>query len=265
MDSLNGSIGDKSVQLPEMVAATSEKWSGAITSGLTRKRRWLRGELPPIARPDVPVDTWGDPMGALEQLRAWAEARASQTIEWYVRDKQSKRWASRALRAMAIVLGVAGAVLPLLAGSLHGLNPNLGYGLLAVAAGCLAFDHFFGLSTGWMRDIATLQALQSGVVRFEVGWTRWQASLAFEGSGLDEDQTFRALELIEDLIGGVNKLAEAETAQWIAEFSNSVAALRKQASPSVTSPQDLIAWAGPAIGAAMDATPGQLSEGAPDG
>lgn len=40
----------------------------------------------------------------------------------------------------------------------------------------------------------------------------------------------------------MTQVTEAETTQWIAEFTSSVAALRQQAVPSVTSPQDLITW-----------------------
>ena len=40
----------------------------------------------------------------------------------------------------------------------------------------------------------------------------------------------------------VARITEAETGQWITDFSSAVAALRQQANPGVTSPQDLITW-----------------------
>ncbi len=180
--------------------------------GNPRRRSWSRGDLSPLSGPEMSAQQWSDSAGAIAHLRAWAEARTVETIRWYLRDKQPKRWASRLLRAAAVAFAVAGGVLPLISSTTHGLDPNLGYVLLAIAAGCVAYDHFFGLSSGWMRDVATLQALQGRLARFHMDW----------------------------LMTDVAQLTQAETAQWIVDFSTSVAALRQQANPSVTSPQDLI-------------------------
>lgn len=206
------------------------------------QRRWPRGrgDLPPVARPEIAAEQWRDQGQALDRLRGWAEDRAVETITWYLRDKQARRWSSRLLRAAAVVLAVAGGVMPLISGSGGGVSPSLGYVFLAVAAGCVAFDHFFGLSAGWMRDIAALQALQSRLARFQLDWARWQAAQAgADGAAVD---VTAALDLIDELVTGVAQVTEAETAQWITDFTSSVAALRQQASPSVTSPQDLITW-----------------------
>jgi len=213
----------------------------------TRPRRFQpRGDLPPVPRLDISAEQWLDHAQALDRFRAWAEDRATEAIRWYLRDKQAKRWASRLLRAAAVVTGVSGGVLPLISGSVHGINPNLGYIVLAVAAGCVAFDHFFGLSSGWMRDIAALQALQGRLGRFQLDWARWQAaqtgatgSSAWAAPG---EAVVAALDLIDELVTGVAQVTEAETSQWITDFTSSVATLRQQASPSVTSPQDLITW-----------------------
>jgi hypothetical protein len=244
----------------------------------SRRRRWqARGDIMPVSRPGSPPQQWRDQAEALDQLRDWAEARTVETIIWYLRDKRGKRWESRLLRAAAVVFAVAGGVLPLVSGSTEGINPNLGYIFLAVAAGCVAFDHFFGLSSGWMRDVAALEALQGRLARFHMHWAKWQAARAgaLDGgtaasaaadAGADDaaagvaaagvaaagvaaatasaatGTTGAALDLIEGLIIDVTQVTEAETTQWIAEFTSSVAALRQQAVPSVTSPQDLITW-----------------------
>jgi len=235
----------------------------------SRRRRWAaRGDIMPVSRPGGSPQQWRDQAEALDQLRSWAEARTVETITWYLRDKRGKRWGSRLLRAAAVVFAVAGGVLPLISGSTEGINPNLGYVLLAVAAGCVAFDHYFGLSSGWMRDVAALEALQGRLARFHMHWAKWQAARAgaLDGgttasaaadAGADDaaaagvaaaaasvatGTTGAALDLIEGLIIDVTQVTEAETTQWIAEFTSSVAALRQQAVPSVTSPQDLITW-----------------------
>jgi hypothetical protein len=214
--------------------------------GSRRRRSWTRGDLPPVPRLQISAEQWLDHAQALDQLRTWAEDRAVDTINWYLTDKRAKRWTSRLLRAAAVITAVAGGVLPLISGSVHGINPNLGYIFLAIAAGCIAFDHFFGLSSGWMRDIAALQALQDKLARFQLDWARWQAAqagaLRNSAAVSPADATSAALDIIDALTTGVAQLTEAETAQWITDFSSSVAALRQQASPSVTSPQDLRTW-----------------------
>lgn len=200
--------------------------------GVRRRRSWGRGDLSPVSRPPIPPGRWQEGE-ALELLRDWAEARAVETIAWYLRDKRSKRWASRLLRAGAVVFAVAGGVLPLITSSLSGVDPNLGYVFLALAAGCVAFDHFFGLSAGWMRDIVAVQALQGTLARFHLDWFKWESEAAAIGAGFD---------LIGALIEDVAKITDAETGQWVSEFSSSVTALRQQANPGVAAPSDLITW-----------------------
>jgi hypothetical protein len=201
-------------------------------NGGGRRRSFSRGDLRPVTKPPLPAQ-WHD-AEALEQLRDWAEARAVETILWYLRDKQPKRWASRLLRAGAVVFAVAGGVLPLLTATIHGIDPSLGYVFLALAAGCVAFDHFF----------VALQALQGALTRFHLDWARWQAARAGEqqGAASGPEPIGAGLELIGGLIDSISKVTEAETAQWVSEFSSSVAALRQQANTGVASPADLIAW-----------------------
>jgi hypothetical protein len=210
-----------------------------------RRHLWARGDLTPVARPEISPQQWRDPTEALDQLRAWAEDRAVETITWYLRDKKSKRWASRLLRAAAVSFAVIGGVVPLISSSLKSINSDLGYLFLAIAAGCVAFDHFFGLSSGWMRDIAALQALQSRLIRFHLDWAKWQAEQAGAIHGSIETSaggTSVALGFIDVMMTEVAKIADDETAQWIADFSSSLASLRQQSNPGVTSPQDLITW-----------------------
>ena len=217
--------------------------------GDRRRRFWARGDISPVARPDVTVAKSNDQAQALEQMSAWAESRTVETIDWYLRDKRTKRWSSRLLRGASIALAVTGGVLPLVSSSTGSVNPNLGYIFLAVAAGCVAFDHFFGLSSGWMRDIAALQALQSRLARYHLDLARWQSTEASALLGSDQEAADEAtalgLDLISDLLADLAQVTESETTQWIAEFSNSMAALRKEATPSVVSPEELVTWSRP--------------------
>lgn len=204
------------------------------------RRRWFRGDIDPVAPPGLSLSQWAEPYEALGQLCGWAERYATTAMNWYLRDKQVKRWASRLLRAMAVLFAVGGGIVPLVGGV--GGSSNAGYVLIALAAGCVAFDHFFGLSSGWMRDISTAQALQDRLATFHLGWVRWQAS------GVDlqsQDQISEhlrpniqdALELINGLVVDVGRLTEAETTQWITNFNSSIAMLGKQiGTPSAQPP-----------------------------
>src|SRR5262249_44438820 len=189
---------------------------------------WSGGEIQPVGPPAIPAEDWHDPAAVLDRLRGWAQQHTTEAIRWYLRDKQAKRAGSRLLRAAAVILAVAGGLIPLLAGDAgRGPNPKLGYLLLALSAGAVAFDHFFGLSAGWMRDIATAQALQARLARFHLDWATWQATeagLLKPATPAEENAggVQQALDLIGHLVTDVHALTEAETAQWVNDFNSSL-------------------------------------------
>lgn len=194
-----------------------------------RGRRDL--ELRPF--PAVAADTPAAQRRALADLRAWAEQGAEDAIDWYLRDKRSKRTASRVLQGLAIVLAVAGTAVPLGAAATGSSGQGWGYVLLAAAAGCKGFDHFFGLSASWMRDVTVAHAL-----RFELGAVRleWAADVLRAGPAapaspdepLETAEIERQLALIDRLAGAVRGQVERETSTWQAEFSAATRQLHEQ-------------------------------------
>ncbi|HEV7962462.1 MAG TPA: SLATT domain-containing protein [Actinoplanes sp.] len=186
-----------------------------------RSRRDLR---PPAMR--VPsVEDWRDPFSTLEALRSWAESQAAEAIDWYLRDKALKRIGSRLLRALAILFAIAGGVAPLLAAT-GDRSTSWGYVALALAAGCVAFDHFFGLSSGWMRDISAAQALRRRLSTFRFAWTTANANAAL-GAGAAADAAAR-ISLIEEFAVDVADLVDAETGEWLAEFRANITSFATQ-------------------------------------
>jgi hypothetical protein len=177
----------------------------------------------------------------MEVLREWAEKRAVETIEWYLRDKRKRRVNSRLLRATAVIFGVTGGIVPLLAVTFAAIRIEIGYILLALAAGCLAFDHFFGVSSGWMRDIITSQKLQGRLTRFQIAWAVWQAresgALKIELEGT-QDGVHAGLDLIESLVTDVVDATDRETAEWATEFNAAVAALRQRSGTTMSASND---------------------------
>ncbi|MET8368810.1 SLATT domain-containing protein [Micromonospora profundi] len=177
------------------------------------------------------------PEAALQRLREWAEGQAEDSIAWYLRDKAIRRTASRMLRGCAILLGIAGGVVPLVSAASAGRGASWGYVLLAMAGGCLAFDHFFGLSSAWMRDIATVQALQRALTEFRLDWATAALNTARDDD--EVDLTVRRREdLIRTLVLRTAELVEAETGEWLSEFRSNIGDLNRRSawSPSAAQP-----------------------------
>ena len=92
---------------------------------------------------------------------------------WYWRSIKDKRWISLASRVTTFGLLLFGTALPLLAG----LSDNAGTRLLCAqiaitllaAAGLFQLaDKIFGWSTGWMRYVTTVTAMESATTSFDI-------------------------------------------------------------------------------------------------
>lgn len=199
-------------------------------------RRVPRRDMTSRPFPDL---TGQEPSAILNSLRDWAEGQAEDTIAWYLRDKAVRRSISRLLRGCAILLGVAGGVVPLISAASSGIVASWGYVLLAMAGGCLAFDHFFGLSSAWMRDIATAQALQRALTEFRLDWaTTGLRTEADGGYGLVGPEVARQREeLIRVLVTRTAELVEAETGEWLSEFRTNIGDLNRRSEWTVSSAQ----------------------------
>jgi conflict system pore-forming effector with SLATT domain len=174
-----------------------------------------------IDLPDLPALTWapGTLSADLSALRGWAERVADEAIAWYLAEKRLKaRW-SRRLRAMAIILATLGGAVPVVAlASRHPEVGNWGYLLLALAAGSVAYDRFFGYSSAWLRYVATATLIQSELADFRVGWAQELAAIG------DREPTAGELnELIgraREFVARVNEAVRVETDAWRSEFDN---------------------------------------------
>jgi hypothetical protein len=172
-----------------------------------------------------PLGDWGEPAERLHELYRWVEAGALTTASWYLTDRVWKRRGARALRAGAAVGGLAGAALPLLdlAGVLGG-GASWGYLALLVAVACVAGDRFFGVTSGWMRDVATAQAVQR---RLQVLQFDWASECVREVLGPTEgtagEAAERCLGVLRRFSEDVTELVRGETADWVVEFRAGVA------------------------------------------
>ncbi|MFJ9705800.1 SLATT domain-containing protein [Streptomyces sp. NPDC101234] len=176
--------------------------------------------------PAVATSTPLERLESVQALCAWAEQEAEDAIAWYLADKRLKRQGSRIIRGLMIVLATTGTVIPLVGAATESGIQSWGYVFLAAAAGCKGFDHFFGLSTAWMRDIAAAQALRGELNEFRLAWS---AEL-LRGVAEEPEQSViqRRMALIGGLVGAVRRHLDAETADWNAEFRAGLQQLQEQ-------------------------------------
>ena len=119
-----------------------------------------------------PPGDWSRPAEHLEELYVWVEQRALLVGDWYLADRVAKRRGARVLRTGAAAGVAAGAAVPLLAltGALARALRRLGLPRAAVRGVCVGGDRCFGLTPGWMRDVATAQAVQRRLESLQYDW-----------------------------------------------------------------------------------------------
>ncbi len=187
-----------------------------------RRRRDLRAEPFPTAA----MDQWQDTEAALTQLYRYAEGRAIDAIDWYLQDKRGKRGWSRGLRLLAILLVTAGGLQPLLDAAAPGPGRTAwGYVLLAMAAACIGFDRFFGVTSGWMRSMTTAQALERRLEQLQYDWAAECARSA--SRTVDPKQVQNRLALLRIFSDDVAALLQQETAEWVLEFQSNLLRLER--------------------------------------
>ena len=171
-------------------------------------------------------------------LYDYAENHANQSISWYAGHKRKKALCSRWLRFAAIFLTTLGGLSPILgslglqqipvSGSNLALNVGqLGYFFLALAAACVGFDRFFGFSSGWMRYITTMMALERALSAFRFDWAMMAAKFGKEDPTPDQVQAM--IQRLKEFLASVEAQVDQETQAWVSEFRTSLADIEKTA------------------------------------
>ncbi|MFI0716958.1 SLATT domain-containing protein [Streptomyces inhibens] len=196
-----------------------------------RGRRDLAGRA-------FPLGDWGEPADRLDALYLWTEQGALRAADWYLHDRLAKRRGARALRLGAAVGVAVSGALPLLdlAGVWEGGAP-WGCLSLLLAAVCVGCDRYFGVTAGWMRDLATAQAIHRRLEALQFDWASENArEVLGPTEGTAGDAAERCLGVLRRFNEDIGELVRAETADWIAEF-------RTGPAPRVT--QAMAPWAAP--------------------
>ncbi|MBU7597486.1 SLATT domain-containing protein [Streptomyces sp. P38-E01] len=179
-----------------------------------------RGELLGQA---FPLGDWGEPAERLDELYQWVEQRALETVDWYLADRTHKRRLARLLRAGTAAGLAGGAVLPVLelTGVLGALLTPLAWGYLSLvlAVLCAGADRWFGVTSGWMRDVATAQAVQRRLEALQYEWaTESVREVLGPAEGTAAEAAERCLGTLRRFSEEISELVRAETGDWMVEF-----------------------------------------------
>ncbi|AEW95700.1 hypothetical protein SCATT_33290 [Streptantibioticus cattleyicolor NRRL 8057 = DSM 46488] len=167
-----------------------------------------------------PVGDWGDPAVRLDELYRWAEGTAVRTADWYLADRVWKRRWARVLRGGAVLGAAGGVALPALRlTDVPGALAGWGYLGLLAAVVCVGVDRWFGLSSGWMRDVATAQAVQRRLEALRFDWASESVrEVLGPTEGTASEAAERCLAVLRRFCEDVSDLVRGETAEWLVEF-----------------------------------------------
>ncbi|MBW8798894.1 MAG: SLATT domain-containing protein [Streptomyces sp.] len=150
---------------------------------------------------------------AIAALFAHAEKTALDAIDWYLGRRRFYAYCSRALRAMAALCVIAGSLLPLIdSATPHTVNPQWGFVLIGLSAGCILFDRVFGFSASWSRFMGCQVQLQRILAEAYIIWQQTCSEIDTESPTSHDRQLLIAIAA--NLLRGVRATIEEETRAW---------------------------------------------------
>jgi hypothetical protein len=216
----------------------SEKTPDAPPSALQSKKNAINIDVPVLKVENL---TWNDPaeiQRSIVEIYQYAEATAHASIAWYGKKKRAKASMSQLLRGLAIIFTAVGGLMPII----RALRPytaespptlgtldfgQLGYLFLGFAAACVAFDRFFGFSSGWMRYITSKMTLERMLSEFRMDWAMMVAKLGNNAPTTDQVQLM--IQRLKEFLVAINTHVEQETQTWVSEFKTNLAEIEKTA------------------------------------
>jgi hypothetical protein len=179
----------------------------------------------PIAFDDFAGDSTADIARRVFEL---VETRSREGRDWYWRSIRGKRLGSLAVRTVAYVAAVGGSAAPIIAAVRPTADERLfitqiGVACLVLAGVVLLADRLFGWSSGWLRYVSTVLAMERLTQQFRMDWA---AYLLLKDPGALTKEDARALfDLARRFQYGLDERIKEETDGWVAEFNSGMAAL----------------------------------------
>jgi hypothetical protein len=164
---------------------------------------------------------------ALKTIYERAISTSRTVCNWYWTGIKTKRITSLSFRWITFFLLIIGTVLPILAGLKGDTEVRLQFTQLGVAALALGgllqvADRVFGWSSGWIRYITTVTAMESLTRKFELEWAGY---ILNRTEALNASDTKQLFDLSKRLESDIVKLQNDETDKWVTEFNTGIALL----------------------------------------
>lgn len=163
---------------------------------------------------------------SLREVFDYAMNLSEEAVNWYIRAKNGKRYFARAFRVLAILLGAAGALLPIIGEMLadekgrSAIPAGWTAILLGTVGALLLLDRFFGFSTGWMRYMTTELHIRQIAQEFQLDWETERA--LWQGSAPTGEQVVQMLARCKAFVTQVNGIVREETNAWAREFESAI-------------------------------------------
>ena len=173
--------------------------------------------------PELPVWDAGDTASSLSSYRAYVEAEALASMDWYWRSKRTVRLLATCLQYARVVLMAAAAILPVV-GQLT-RSALLGNALVASlfvgsATALQAGDKHLGISAAWVRYVLAATHIRRALEEFRMDW---MLLLARTGPEPTARQAEAFLQLSRKFRLTVEAFVLQDTQAWATEFQSSLA------------------------------------------
>jgi hypothetical protein len=166
------------------------------------------------------------PKDALPAIYRHAQEFSARCRTWYWHSIRRKRMVSTHARLAVFVLGAFGVTAPLIAAIGWDVSERLLWSQTAVAALALAglaqlADRVFGWSSGWLRYISTVTAMEDLTRQFELDWAGY-----FIAMGKIQPTEVKPLfDIAQRFEVEIAALQKRETDAWVVEFNTGLSAL----------------------------------------
>jgi hypothetical protein len=172
---------------------------------------------------EFPTLDWKDAevLPSLDKLRGFAVARAVEASTWYATNRRWKRRNGQLIRLLAMAATTAAGLMPILSqiftqNGQPSIPPAWSTVALAIAAGLVSLDYFFGFSSSWSRFVETDQKIIHALREFQFDWEALRAS--WGATVPANPQVLAAMTRVKQFGLLVQQIVQDETAAWITDF-----------------------------------------------
>lgn len=166
---------------------------------------------------------------SLDAVFRSSQLHAIKAIKWYQESRRPQRRWARLLRFGALLFAGIAGLLPIVSQILLSLSredisisPAWATVALALAAGLIAFDRFFGCSSSWLRYSVADGRLQELLRAFQLDWQIASEARKAAGANTQEDLVAVMLKRARAFELDLQAVIRQETEAWRQEFQSTL-------------------------------------------